>query len=170
MPEFHDGIAADAEETIPEKILTANCSAATWHSAFQVRKIDCIPYAAFKEATGDSVQVYKDTLRLLFQKHSPNSSRGRTGGSISAVQVETSLAGGHVGPQTDSESFVLLIDALRYFDACCLKVSSFTSTRVSPSLWALHAARLLLAPAAPAPPSGSRCLRPTLYLEHRTLS
>ena len=57
MPEFHDGIAADAEETIPEKILTANCSAATWHNAFQVRKIDCIPYAAFKEATGDSVQV-----------------------------------------------------------------------------------------------------------------
>ena len=100
MPEFHDGIAADAEETIPEKILTANCSAATWYNAFQVRKIDCIPYAAFKEATGDSVQVYKDTLRLLFQKHSPNSSRGRTGASISAVQVETSLAGGHVGPQT----------------------------------------------------------------------
>ena len=125
MPDFHDGIAADAEETIPEKILTANCPAATWYNAFQVRKIDCIPYAAFKEATGDSVQVYKDTLRLLFQKHSPNSSRGRTGGSISAVQVETSLAGGHVGPQTDSESFVLLIDALRYFDACCLKVLEF---------------------------------------------
>ena len=47
LPDFHDGIAADAEETIPEKILTANCSAATWHNAFQVRKIDCIPYAAF---------------------------------------------------------------------------------------------------------------------------
>ena len=71
------------------------------------------------------MQVYKDTLRLLFHNHSPNSSRGRTGGSISAVQVETSLAGGHVGPQTDSESFVLLIDALRYFDACCLKVLEF---------------------------------------------
>ena len=41
------------------------------------------------------------------------------------MQVETSLAGGHVGPQTDSESFVLLIDALRYFDACCLKVLEF---------------------------------------------
>ena len=26
LPEFHAGIAADAEETIPEKILTANCS------------------------------------------------------------------------------------------------------------------------------------------------
>ena len=125
LPEFHAGIAADAEETIPEKTLTATCSAATWYNAFQDRKIACIPYAAFKEATGDSVQVYKDTLRLLFQKHSPNSSRGRTGGSISAVQVETSLAGGHVGPQTDSESFVLLIDALRYFDACCHKVLEF---------------------------------------------
>ena len=71
------------------------------------------------------MQVYKDTLRLLFQRHTPNSSRGRTGGSISAVQVETSLAGGHVGPQTDSESFVLLIDALRHFDACCLTVLEF---------------------------------------------
>ena len=76
MPEFHAGIAADAEETIPEKTLTATCSAATWYNAFQERKIDCIPYAAFKEATGDSVQVYKDTLRLLFQKHSPNSPHG----------------------------------------------------------------------------------------------
>jgi hypothetical protein len=64
-------------------------------------------------------------LRLLFHNQSPNSSRGRTGASISAVQVETSLAGGHVGPQTDSESFVLLIDALRYFDACCLTVLEF---------------------------------------------
>ena len=71
------------------------------------------------------MQVYKDTLRLLFQRHTPNSSRGRTGGSISAVQVETSLAGGHVGPQTDSSSFVILIDALRYFDACCHKVLEF---------------------------------------------
>ena len=62
------------------------------------------------EATGGSVKLYKDTLRLLFQRHTPNSSRGRTGGSISAVQVETSLAGGHVGTQTDSSSFVTLID------------------------------------------------------------
>ena len=77
------------------------------------------------EATGGSVKFYKDTLRLLFQRHTPNSSRGRTGGSISAVQVETSLAGGHVGPQTDSSSFVILIDALRHFDACCLKVLEF---------------------------------------------
>ena len=69
--------------------------------------------------------MYKDTLRLLFQRHTPNSSRGRTGGSISAVQVETSLAGGHVGPQSDSSSFVILIDALRYFDACCHKVLEF---------------------------------------------
>ena len=71
------------------------------------------------------MKFYKDTLRLLFQRHTPNSSRGRTGGSISAVQVETSLAGGHVGPQTDSSSFVILIDALRHFDACCLKVLEF---------------------------------------------
>ena len=85
LPEFHAGIAADAEETIPERTLTATCSAATWYAAFQVREIDCIPYAEFKDATGGSVQVYKDTLRLLFQKHSPNSSRGRTGGSISAA-------------------------------------------------------------------------------------
>ena len=122
LPEFNDGIAA---EVVPEKTLTANCSAATWYAAFQVREIKCIPYAEFKEATEGSVQAYKDTLRLLFQRHTPNSSRGRTGGSISAVQVETSLAGGHVGPQTDSSSFVILIDALRYFDACCHKVLEF---------------------------------------------
>ena len=60
LPEFNDGIAAEA---IPAKTLTANCSAAAWFTAFQVRNIDCIPYAKFKEATGDSVQVYKDTLR-----------------------------------------------------------------------------------------------------------
>jgi len=53
LPEFHAGIAADADDTIPEKTLTASCSAATWYNAFQERKIDCIPYAAFKEATGD---------------------------------------------------------------------------------------------------------------------
>ena len=71
------------------------------------------------------MQAYKDTLRLLFQRPTPNSSRGRTGGSISAVQVETSLAGGQVGPQSDSSSLVLLIGALRYFDACCHKVLEF---------------------------------------------
>ena len=72
LPEFNGGIAAEAA---PAKTLTANCSAATWYAAFQVMKIDCIPYAKFKDATGDTVQVYKDTLRLLFQKHTPNSSR-----------------------------------------------------------------------------------------------